>query len=250
MMVFTHYHIEMVLKKNMEVFMFGFNLAGYNDSNIAPMFKDSPKQMATEGFLNSGTKCLRFQTTTTIYNGVEMVTETNLTVSVSTDEEKTVIPNDRATIKSTRSVVPTPYKEYTEPDITCDLINGCGDPIVGTYGMVDSHQIASEHSSRMWAKPLVEAPHELLLECFALEAWNIKDVNVYNHNGDMTFSHMFFLQLERDMSVVAGLEEYMQKHDILDVFDVEAYQSRLDRVKSVKSRNPRTTGKRMVDTYE
>jgi hypothetical protein len=178
-----------------------------------------------------------------------MVTETNLTVSVSTDEEKTVIPNDRATIKSTCSVVPTPYKEYTEPDMTCDLINGCGDAIAGTYGMVDSWQIASEQSSRLWAKPLVEAPHELLLECFDLEAWN-KDVNVYNHNGDMTFSHVFFLQLERDASVVAGLEGYMQKDDILDVFDLEAYQSRLDRVKSVKSRNPHTTGKRMVDTYE
>ena len=44
-------------------------------------------------------------------------------------------------------VLPVPYREYTEPDITFDCINSGLDPVVGISGMIEACTNASEHSS-------------------------------------------------------------------------------------------------------
>jgi hypothetical protein len=44
-------------------------------------------------------------------------------------------------------VLPIPYKEYLEPDITFDCINSGLDPVVGTAGLLEFGTNASEHSS-------------------------------------------------------------------------------------------------------
>ena len=44
-------------------------------------------------------------------------------------------------------ILPIPYKEYLEPDITFDCINSGLDPVVGISGMIEGCTNASEHSS-------------------------------------------------------------------------------------------------------
>ena len=75
-------------------------------------------------------------------------------------------------------VLPTPYREYTEPDMTFDCINSGLDPIVGTAGLIDSVTNASEISSfqrasyethKIWYKELDE------------------HICSYNNNGEIVF---------------------------------------------------------------
>ena len=47
----------------------------------------------------------------------------------------------------TYQILPIPYKEYQEPDITFDCINEGVDPLVGTAGLIEFGTNASEHSS-------------------------------------------------------------------------------------------------------
>ena len=44
-------------------------------------------------------------------------------------------------------ILPNPYKEYLEPDITFDCINSGLDPVVGISGLIESCTNAAEHSS-------------------------------------------------------------------------------------------------------
>ena len=44
-------------------------------------------------------------------------------------------------------ILPIPYKEYLEPDITFDCINSGLDPCVGISGLIESCTNAAEHSS-------------------------------------------------------------------------------------------------------
>ena len=46
-----------------------------------------------------------------------------------------------------KKVLPKPYEEYREPDITFDCINSGLDPVVGISGMIEGCTNASEHSS-------------------------------------------------------------------------------------------------------
>ena len=44
-------------------------------------------------------------------------------------------------------ILPIPYKEYLEPDITFDCINSGLDPVVGISGLIEGCTNAPEHSS-------------------------------------------------------------------------------------------------------
>ena len=46
-----------------------------------------------------------------------------------------------------KKVLPKPYEEYREPDITFDCINTGEDPVVGLAGCLEFETNAAEHSS-------------------------------------------------------------------------------------------------------